>query len=85
MDTISRTPVAHVPWNKGKLTGQKPPRKLKEIGTIRIRLQIASVPRDLARYNLAIDSKSRACDLTKLRVRDVGHGEGVAPCAAMLH
>jgi len=45
------------PWNKGKLVGQKAPLKLKEIWAIRIRLQISSNRRDLARFNLAIDSK----------------------------
>jgi len=44
------------PWNKGKLVGQKPPFKLKEIWAIRIRLQIADRIRDLALFNLAIDS-----------------------------
>jgi integrase len=84
MDSISSAPVAHVPWNKGKRTGQKPPLKLREIWAIRIRLQLASVPRDLAMFNLAIACKLRACDLTKLRVRDVCHGERVAPRATVL-
>lgn len=43
----------HVPWNKGKLTGQKPPLKLKEIWVIRIRLQLAKQPRELALFNSA--------------------------------
>ena len=47
----------HTPWNKGKLTGQKPPLKLNEIWAIRIRLQIAHKTRDLALFNLALDSK----------------------------
>ena len=62
------------PWNKGKLTGQKPPLKLKEIWAIRIRLQISNQVRDLALFNLALDSKLRSCDLVKIRVRDVTHG-----------
>jgi integrase len=66
------------PWNKGKLVGQKPPLKLKEIWAIRIRLQIADRIRDLALFNLAIDSKLRACDLVKLRVRDVSQGDRIA-------
>ena len=60
------------PWNKGKLTGQKPPLKLREIWGIRIRLQLARNARDLALFNLAIDSKLRGCDLVRLRVLDVG-------------
>ena len=66
------------PWNKGKLMGQKAPLKLKEIWAIRVRLQLADRRRELALFNLAIDSKLRACDLVKLRVRDVCHGQAVA-------
>jgi integrase len=66
------------PWNKGKLVGQKPPLKLKEIWAIRIRLQIDGKHRDLALFNLAIDSKLRACDLLNLRVSDVSQGNRVA-------
>lgn len=50
-----------VPWNKGRLVGQKAPLKLKEIRVIRIRLQLAEKVRDLALFNLAIDSKLRGC------------------------
>ena len=60
-----------VPWNKGKLIGQKPPLKLKEIWAIRIRLQMDHRARELALFNLAIDSKLRGCDLVALHVRDV--------------
>ena len=59
------------PWNKDRLVGQKPPLKLKEIWSIRIRLQIANKVRELAMFNTAIDSKLRACDLVSLRVDDV--------------
>ena len=59
------------PWNKGKLTGQKTPLKLKDIWAIRVRLQLNNNKRDLALFNLAIDSKLRACDLVKLKVRDI--------------
>ena len=58
----------HTPWNKGKLTVQKPPLKLNEIWAIRIRLQIANKKRDLALFNLAIDGKLRDCDLVNLKV-----------------
>jgi integrase len=64
----------HIPWNKGKITGQKPPLKLNEVWAIRIRLQIANKKRDLALFNLALDSKLRSCDLVKLKVSDVAHG-----------
>ncbi|MNH03990.1 site-specific tyrosine recombinase XerC [compost metagenome] len=74
----------HRPWNKGKLIGQKAPLRLKDIWAIRVRLQIAEKSRDLALFNLAIDSKLRACDLTKLRVRDVAHGEHVSSRAIVM-
>lgn len=72
------TEFAHEPWNKGKLVGQKSPLRLRDIWGIRIRLELAHNVRDLALFDLAIDSKLRACDLTKLRVRDVAHGSHVA-------
>lgn len=61
----------HTPWNKGKLSGQKRPLKLQEIWAIRIRLQLQERIRELALFNLAIDSKLRACDLMALTVGDV--------------
>lgn len=75
-----KTITTHVqePWNKGKLVGQKAPLRLKDIWAIRVRLQIAEEARDLALFDLAIGSKLRACDLTKLRVRDVVHGQHVS-------
>ncbi len=75
---------AHVPWNKGKLIGQKPPLKLKEIWAIRIRLQLTKQTRELALFNLAIDSKLRGCDLVALRVLDVAHGSQIAPRAIIM-
>lgn len=60
-------------WNKGKLVGQKAPLKPKDIWAIRIHLQNAHEVRDLAMFNLAIDSKLRGCDLVSLRVRDVSN------------
>lgn len=58
--------------------------KLKEIWAIRIRLQLAARTRDLAMFKLAIDSKLRACDLTKLRVRDICLGQCVASRATVM-
>jgi integrase len=57
--------------NKGKLIGQKPPLKAKEVWSIRVRLQILGKTRDLALLNMAIDSKLRSCDLMALRISDV--------------
>ncbi len=51
------------PWNKGKLVGQKAPLKLKDIWAIRVRLELSERKRELALFNLAIDSKLRGCDL----------------------
>lgn len=72
------------PWNKGRLIGQKPPLKLKDIWTIRIHLQNANAIRDLALFNLAIDSKSRGCDLVSIRVRDIAHGDQVLTRAMVI-
>ena len=58
------------PWNKGMIIGAKPPLKLKAVWAIRIRLQLSGDVRNLALFNLAIDSKLRACDLVALRVSD---------------
>lgn len=74
----------HEPWNKGKLIGQKAPLKLKEIWAIRVRLELSQRTRDLALFNLAIDSKLRACDLVKLKVRDISHGDRVASRAIVM-
>ena len=73
-----------IPWNKGKLVGQKLPLKLQEIWAIRIRLQLANRRRDLALFNLAIDSKLRACDLLCLRVSDVMVGDRIGPRAMIM-
>ena len=72
------------PWNKGRLVGQKAPLKLKEIWAIRIRLQLAEKVRDLALFNLAIDSKLRGCDLVSLRVCDVSQGKIIYPRAIVM-
>ena len=74
----------NLPWNKGKLVGQKVPLKLKEIWAIRIHLQISKKYRDLALFNLAIDSKLRACDLLKLKVSDISLGHHVASRAMVM-
>ncbi len=59
------------PWNQGKLVGQKAPLKPQEVWAIRVRLQLADNKRDLALFNLAIDSKLRGCDLVRLMVSDI--------------
>lgn len=72
------------PWNKGKIVGQKAPLKLKEVWAIRIRLQLAERARDLAMFDLGIESKLRACDLMQLRVQDICHGDRIASRAIVM-
>jgi integrase len=72
------------PWNKSKLVGQKAPLKLKEIWAIRIRLELSHRIRDLALFNLAIDSKLRGCDLVKLKIRDISHGNQITARAIVM-
>ena len=72
------------PWNKGKLSGQKRPLKLQEIWAIRIRLQLMDRTRELALFNLAIDSKLLACDLMAPRVADIGQSSRIQPRARII-
>lgn len=74
----------HEPWNKGKLVGQKAPFKLKEIWATRVRLQVEHRVRELAMFDLGLDSKLRACDLVKLKVRDICNGDRVAARAIIM-
>jgi len=70
--TATCYPNAHRgPWNKGKLIGPKPPLRPKHVWSIRTKLQLEKKSRDLALFNLAIDSKLRGCDVVALRVEDV--------------
>ncbi len=71
------------PWNKGKLIGQKAPLSMQEIWSIRMRLQNIGNRRDLALFNLAIDSKLRGCDLLNLRVSDIVSGDEVVSRATI--
>ena len=67
-----------MPWNKGKLIGQKPPLQPKYVWAIRTRLQLARKIRDLALFNLAIDSKLRGCDVVNLKIDDIApHGYAI--------
>src|SRR5262249_14806044 len=74
----------NVPWNKGRITGQKRPLKPKDVWAIRIRLQLEHRARDLALFNLAIDSKLRGCDLVRLQVEDVCAGGRVRDRATVI-
>ncbi|MEM9628796.1 MAG: tyrosine-type recombinase/integrase [Pseudomonadota bacterium] len=72
------------PWNIGRLLGQKPPLKRKDIWAIRVWLQLEGLKRDLALFNLAIDSKLRGCDLVAVKVTDVWIGDGIATRAMVV-
>ncbi len=84
MNTATNAENSKIPWNKGKLVGQKLPLKLKEIWAIRIRLQLSKQVRELAMFNLAIDSKLRGCDLVELHVRDISQGSQVLQRAIVM-
>ena len=72
------------PWNKGRLIGQKRPLKPTDVWAIRVRLQLEGRKRDLALFNLAIDSKLRGCDLVSLQVDDVSVGGRVRDRATVI-
>lgn len=81
----SVTNVIHrEPWNKGKIVGQKAPFKVKDIWALRVRLQMENRTRELAIFNLGIDSKLRGCDLVSLKVRDICHGDQLASRAIVM-
>ena len=84
METTTTATCRRTAWNKGKLIGQKSPLKLKEIWATRIRLQLERRTRELALFNLAIDSKLRGCDLVSLRVHDVTQGTRVTSRAIVM-
>ena len=76
--------VRREPWNKGKIVGQKAPFKPRDIWALRVRFQMESRVRELALFNLGIDSKLRGCDLVSLKVRDVSHGDQIASRAVVM-
>lgn len=67
----AHSPAAKVPWNKGKIIGARPPLQTKHVWSIRTKVQMDGKTRDLAMFNLAIDSKLRGCDVVRLKVEDV--------------
>ena len=83
-DQVNATPAPHkrVPWNKGKVTGAKPPLSPKHVWSIRTKLQIEGRARALAMFNLAIDSKLRGRDVVAIRVEDVAAGAYAADRAS---
>ena len=81
---LSEPPQESTPSHKGRLIGQKPPLKPREVWAIRVRLQIAGKQRDMALFNLAIDSKLRSCDLVALQVSDVVTGGSIRERAVIV-
>lgn len=69
--TFTAKPTRRQPWNKGKLIGAKPPLRPSQVWSITTKLQMKGQKRDLALFNLAIDSKLRGCDVVAVRVVDV--------------
>ena len=69
--TVLPATPRRTPWNKGKMIGAKPPLRPSHVWSIRTRLMIEGRTRDLAMFNLAIDSKLRGCDVVALKVDDV--------------
>ena len=69
--SIAPATSRRVPWNKGKIIGAKPPLRPKHIWSIRTKLQVEGRVRDLALFNLAIDTKLRGCDVVALKVDDI--------------
>ena len=73
-----------IPWNRGRVIGQKLPLKLRDIFGVRVRLQLQRRVRDLALFNLAIDSKLRGCDLVALKVCDLAREGGLGARAQII-
>ena len=71
MDDAIDTGPRRAASTKGKLRGPKPPLRVGHVWSIRARLQLERRVRDLALFNLAIDSKLRGCDLIALLVDHV--------------
>jgi len=84
MFTNTTTSKTNTPWNKGRLIGQKSPLSMQDVWSIRMKLRNESRTRDLALFNMALDSKLRACDLLNLRVSDASNGEEINTRATVL-
>jgi len=82
--SIHKRSEKRTPWNKGKLVGQKLPLKPEQIWAIRIHLKIDAKIRDLALFNLALDSKLRGCDLVQLKVKDISNGNEIKSRSSVL-
>jgi hypothetical protein len=81
---VSDVSRSREPWNKGILVGQKRPLQPKNVWSIRVRLEMSGATRELALFNLAIDSKLRACDLVRLRVEYLWSGGSIRARATIV-
>ena len=84
MENPVSPPRRRDPWNKGRLIGQKRALKPRDVWTIRVRLQLEGRKRDLAMFNLAVDSKLRGCDHVRLKIEDVSAGGRVRDRATVI-
>ena len=84
VDFLPALSPARVAWNKDRIIGQKRPLLPRHVWSIRVRLKMAGDPRDLALFNMAVDSKLRGCDLVALRVRGVFAAGRVEERASMI-
>jgi len=82
METVISRP--RYPWNKGILLGQKRPLRPKNVWSIHVSLEMGGATRELALFNLAIDSKLRAYDLIRLRVEDLWSGSSIRDLATII-
>ena len=81
--SVTHAVSKRTPWNKGKIVGAKPPLRPKHVWSIRTKLQVEGRMRDLALFNVAIDSKLRGCDVVALKVDDVAPGGYAADRASV--
>lgn len=83
ISSVTEVVSKRIPWNKGKIVGAKPPLRPKHVWSIRTKLQVEGRVRDLAMFNLAIDSKLRGCDVVALKVGDIAPSAlGGSPASA---
>ena len=71
ISSVTKVIAKRIPWNKGKIVGAKPPLRPKHVWSIRTKLQVEGRVRDLALFNLAIDSRLRGGDVVALKVGDI--------------
>ena len=74
-DVASTTDPKHIPWNKGKIMGAKPPLRPKHVWSIRTKLQVEGRIRDLARQPIDFRVPEIDVDGIGAFVRDAAHFE----------